>query len=1479
MLRALGLPGAEDESLEDSAGAKIRAMLNIDVVGPPRQSSKIEEKKESSSETDKSFDDISLPERIPTSVGEFEEIGSSEVAGQIVDAFERKRNEEQNFEIGAVKFTLSMKSGLNFFIENGFVTRDAREIALFFLANRDKLDKTQMGEALGREPDSAFVKDKGVDAEKGGPGFWVRILHHYVDNLDFTGILFDEAIRLFLAGFRLPGEAQKIDRIMEKFAEKFTTQNPEIFPSADTAFILAFSVIMLNTDLHNPSIKPEKKMTPDAFKNMNRGIGADNSDLPAEFLTGIFERIKVNPFSLKEDDAAREREAQKQQVFDPTVFFEGGTLFGATAEQRKRETFKKEKDELMNATETLMRRRPEKIVRAHTGNSTYLDSVAPSDVVRPMFDVTWGPLLGILSQILECSDDDRNVGVCLIGFVYAVRIASHSRMSLARDTFVSSLAKFTFLGSIKEMKKKNIDSVRTLLTIGIADGEYLGESWEPVLQCISQLSRLRLSASGLEADESFLNSPKPKKASTPSKAPDFDIFRTTTRADTAREAEESNGKAVLEAVQESLIDKVFASTVKLSATSLARFIEQLIAVSRSEIAGNSKSGITGIDSGRTTASSHGPDGPSIYSLQRLVEVADYNMNVRPRLVWAQVWEVLADFFAEIACHENAMVSVFAIDSLKQLSFKFLEKPELNEFNFQRLFLKPFLVVIEDKGSRTEVREMVLQCVSNIVMTKSHNLRSGWKVVFSILHNSAGDSNSKIESLGIGILQRLLDEHLHELCNMSGDESRGENKDKVLSSIERRNRNANVDDFVGLCRASLSFVGTEGATTSRPIGLSLRAFCHTAIYADLIASRRVLPPVSGAQSVDPASPGYTYEGLGEEESLEMVPWRPLLDGLAQWVRSCVTDGAGGVGCLLQRGSILALRAIFIRHGHLFSNAQLLAVLTQTLMPAIQAGAESDRTSLLNISSESPFVSSVDFLADPPPLPPPADSNLLRLFEASLDSSSKRNLGPAELMLEASFADLRHGGDGDLRRAYMLAKKEDAAVESDGLDEPFPNSWLATTAPSALGLLTDITSEIVVARDPEASKLIWPIVAKQYKTWCVGHAGDPQRNTTPWKPCEAAARVACREYHRFAARLAERLGDMAKENAVEWAVIVVESFGDVIHENILIENESIESLISRRQAYFSAEDTNCVTHTPETPAEVPHDDTVGDKETKTETTKLPQSGAKSDALGKPAKEAGDPSVQEAKKGADESIPADYLHSSIPVLKTCTIALHLLFHSLSTVLEHLVPFVSKHALSYLIEKLKDSQMVAERAVGEQDLSVAFQEALFDDWGDGVDEVQGAIEGSARLQGSSMFFLTQEAGATQATITMLSKLYTDAGDAVDTEEWDREAFAEPYLRAVIEEVLGKFVASEKRDSHRIPPNVWRNSSESGGKVAFYCTSFASVVVQILTILSSMEDAQFHKHVKVMFPLLCDLICVQSDEIRHLVKDVMSNKIEGMLQ
>lgn len=44
-------------------------------------------------------------------------------------------------------------------------------------------------------------------------------MYAYVDSMKFSGLKSYNIIREFLKGFRLPGETQKIDPIMEKFAE------------------------------------------------------------------------------------------------------------------------------------------------------------------------------------------------------------------------------------------------------------------------------------------------------------------------------------------------------------------------------------------------------------------------------------------------------------------------------------------------------------------------------------------------------------------------------------------------------------------------------------------------------------------------------------------------------------------------------------------------------------------------------------------------------------------------------------------------------------------------------------------------------------------------------------------------------------------------------------------------------------------------------------------------------------------------------------------------------------------------------------------------------------------------------------------------------------------------------------------------------------------------------------------------------------
>lgn len=123
-------------------------------------------------------------------------------------------------------------------------------------------------------------------------------MHCFVDYMDFSSTPFVDALRMFLQSFRLPGEAQKIDRYMLKFAERYTAGNPGVFANADTAYILAFSVILLNTDAHNPQVK--KPMTKLEFVKNNRGID-DGNDLPEVLLSTIYDEINANEIRMKDE--------------------------------------------------------------------------------------------------------------------------------------------------------------------------------------------------------------------------------------------------------------------------------------------------------------------------------------------------------------------------------------------------------------------------------------------------------------------------------------------------------------------------------------------------------------------------------------------------------------------------------------------------------------------------------------------------------------------------------------------------------------------------------------------------------------------------------------------------------------------------------------------------------------------------------------------------------------------------------------------------------------------------------------------------------------------------------------------------------------------------------------------------------------------------------------------------------------------------
>eukprot|EP01135_Chromosphaera_perkinsii_P001666 Nk52_evm43s208 gene=Nk52_evmTU43s208 len=183
--------------------------------------------------------------------------------------------------VGVHKFNREPRRGLVYIIDKQFIKDPSAKGIADFLYYQPGLSKAAIGEYLG-EPHPVNLS----------------VLRSYVHLFVMENLELDVAVRRFMRRFRLPGEAQKIDRIMEEFSKGYCKENPDKFSKSDTAYVLAFSIILLNTDIHNPNVR--RKMTLDDFIRNNRGIDG-GKDLDPVFLGQIYKRIAKREFQPDPD--------------------------------------------------------------------------------------------------------------------------------------------------------------------------------------------------------------------------------------------------------------------------------------------------------------------------------------------------------------------------------------------------------------------------------------------------------------------------------------------------------------------------------------------------------------------------------------------------------------------------------------------------------------------------------------------------------------------------------------------------------------------------------------------------------------------------------------------------------------------------------------------------------------------------------------------------------------------------------------------------------------------------------------------------------------------------------------------------------------------------------------------------------------------------------------------------------------------------
>uniref|UniRef100_A0A669BMF2 ARF guanine nucleotide exchange factor 2 n=1 Tax=Oreochromis niloticus TaxID=8128 RepID=A0A669BMF2_ORENI len=642
--------------------------------------------------------ELKLPEQLAgrrDSISSLDSAISSSVAASQADhpeQYEVIKQQKDIIEHGIELFNKKPKRGIQYLQDQGMLGPKAEDIAQF-LHQEDRLDTTQVGEFLGEN-----IK------------FNKEVMYCYVDQLDFCGRDFVSALRMFLEGFRLPGEAQKIDRLMEKFAARYLecNQGQTLFASADTAYVLAYSIIMLTTDLHSPQVK--NKMTKEQYIKMNRGIN-DSKDLPEEYLSSIYDEIAGKKIAMKES---------KEFSITPK-----STKQSVASEKQRRLLYNMEMEQMAKTAKALM----EAVSHAQAPffSATHLEHV------RPMFKLAWTPLLAAFSVGLQDCDDPEVASLCLEGIRCAIRIACIFSMQLERDAYVQALARFTLLtasSSITEMKQKNIDTIKTLITVAHTDGNYLGNSWHEILRCISQLELAQLIGTGVKTRyiSGVVRDREGGIKGLPSGTEEFmplglgNLVGSQDKRQMAH-IQESVGETSSQSVVVA-VDRIFTGSTRLDGNAIVDFVRWLCAVSMDEL-----------------ASAHQP---RMFSLQKIVEISYYNMN-RIRLQWSRIWQVIGDHFNKVGCNPNEDVAIFAVDSLRQLSMKFLEKGELANFRFQKDFLRPFEHIMKKNRSPT-IRDMVIRCVAQMVNSQAANIRSGWKNIFSVFHQAASDHDETIVEL-------------------------------------------------------------------------------------------------------------------------------------------------------------------------------------------------------------------------------------------------------------------------------------------------------------------------------------------------------------------------------------------------------------------------------------------------------------------------------------------------------------------------------------------------------------------------------------------------------------------------------------------------------------------------------------------------------------------------------------------------------------
>lgn len=364
-----------------------------------------------------------------------------------VEFVQRQKYIKRRLMIGADHFNRDPKKGLEFLQGIRLLPEklDPQSVACFFRYTTG-LDKSLLGDFLG-DPDE----------------FCLQVLAEFTRTFDFQGMNLDAAMRTFLETFRLPGEAQKIHRVLEAFAARYYEQSPQVLADKDAAFLLAYSLIMLNTDQHNSQVK--KKMSEEDFIKNNRSING-GQDLPRDFLSELYHSIVRSEIKMS---------------------YDSGTGFAEMTPSRW-----------------------VGLIHRSQKCSPYIMCDSRPFLDHDMFAIISGPTIAAISVVFDHAEDEEVLRTCVEGFLAVAKISASHHLEDVLDDLVVSLCKFTTLlnptASVEEPVIAFGDDTKarmaavTVFNIANKFGDYIRTSWRNILDCILRLHKLGLLPARVASD-------------------------------------------------------------------------------------------------------------------------------------------------------------------------------------------------------------------------------------------------------------------------------------------------------------------------------------------------------------------------------------------------------------------------------------------------------------------------------------------------------------------------------------------------------------------------------------------------------------------------------------------------------------------------------------------------------------------------------------------------------------------------------------------------------------------------------------------------------------------------------------------------------------------------------------------------------------------------------------------------------------------